>query len=92
MIVTSGAVKVDNLLPGMVEFTITAENYLTLVQQAEVLRESGVSEPRDDVVDEMDRHGYVERVGDDHQGMKRRGDGGDREDTAQALNGMSESE
>ena len=32
----SGAVKIDNLMPGMVEFTISADNYLTLVQQAEV--------------------------------------------------------
>jgi len=32
----SGTVKLDNLLPGTVEFTITADGYLTLVQQAEV--------------------------------------------------------
>lgn len=32
----SGAVKVENLMPGTVEFTISADGYLTLVQTAEV--------------------------------------------------------
>jgi outer membrane protein OmpA-like peptidoglycan-associated protein len=32
----SGTIKIDNLSPGTVEFTITAEGYLTLVQTAEV--------------------------------------------------------